>query len=613
MKPRSEALALGITNADEYAVEALHYGRNLPGLTHGCHCLLEVTRQYINPNRLFHPTYLSPCLKKNPSENPHTQNEPNGPPVFLELYSVCRNRKRSKRKDCKWFTSLSCMSRYAYNICRVNCLTCLSDDIPLSQSAKLVCKHRMCHECLRRIFTLSVTDPQHMPPKCCTDAPIPLKHVEAMFDTRFKIKWNQKYQEYTTKNRVYCTAKGCGEWIKPAQIHLDTSGGANTGRKYGICGKCKTKVCCTCNGKWHISRECPKDEATKQFAEVAKKEGWKKCYNCSAMVELNEGCNHMTCRCRAQFCMSCGLKWKTCDCPWFTYQAVEADRLLHLNGGGGPPAAFRGFPGHFPGGRPGVRPMPWPRHPEGRQERPNMRPDGRPDWLPRHPEERREHGHHEHGGWDEFFARRMQMQMWGLDIADDNNEPHRRHREQPFAAPRNEDFAHRAPDMISGAAMHAMATAGNRPNGRLRNNINPPVPTPHRDFANGIRRAMEDMPAELADAVHLMEEHHPPRRARHPGAASGQRNNKANNTRPSERVVPRRTVANYELEAEIHRPNVVAPAAPPVAGAGAADESVGEVPESGARSGPRHSVMAGLTRGSGEGRVDEWRRHIGEE
>lgn len=25
----------------------------------------------------------------------------------------------------------------------------------------------------------------------------------------------------------------------------------------------------------------------------------------------------MTCRCTAQFCMLCGEKWKTCDCPWF--------------------------------------------------------------------------------------------------------------------------------------------------------------------------------------------------------------------------------------------------------------------------------------------------------
>lgn len=189
----------------------------------------------------------------------------------------------------------------------------------------------MCHACLRRIFTLSITDPQHMPPKCCTTDHIPLKHVDKLFDLKFKMKWNQKYQEYTTKNRLYCPARGCGEWIKPAQICLDTNGGANTGRKYGKCGRCRTKVCVACNGRWHASRTCPKDDATAQFIEIAKKEGWQRCYNCSATVELKEGCNHMTCRCKAEFCMICGVKWKGCDCPWFNYQTVEQDRLNHMN------------------------------------------------------------------------------------------------------------------------------------------------------------------------------------------------------------------------------------------------------------------------------------------
>lgn len=212
---------------------------------------------------------------------------------------------------------------------RVECLTCLSS-FPISKTARLACTHRMCHACLKRIFTLSVTDPQHMPPKCCTSEHIPLKHVDKLFDIRFKKKWNQKYQEYTTKNRVYCPARGCGEWIKPANIYLDTSGGANGGRKYGKCGRCRTKVCCTCNGRWHSRRECPKDEAAAYFAEFAKKEGWQRCFNCSATVELREGCNHMTCRCRAEFCMICGAKWKSCDCPWFNYDAVERDRLNHM-------------------------------------------------------------------------------------------------------------------------------------------------------------------------------------------------------------------------------------------------------------------------------------------
>ncbi|KAF2457869.1 hypothetical protein BDY21DRAFT_320193, partial [Lineolata rhizophorae] len=193
----------------------------------------------------------------------------------------------------------------------VTCVVCLDDEIPISKSAKLKCGHHRCRSCLKRQFTLSVSDPAHMPPKCCTDDVIPLKHVDRLFDAKFKKLWNKKFQEYTTKNRIYCPRKGCGEWIKPSHIKMDHT----TGRKCGKCSRCGTKVCALCNQKWHLRKECPNDEETKLFVETAKKEGWKRCYNCRAMVELKEGCNHMTCRCTAEFCMLCGQKWKTCDCP----------------------------------------------------------------------------------------------------------------------------------------------------------------------------------------------------------------------------------------------------------------------------------------------------------
>jgi len=164
------------------------------------------------------------------------------------------------------------------------------DDMPSTKSAKLKCGHRMCKSCLKRQFKLSITDPQLMPPKCCTADYIPLKHVEGLFDVSFKKTWNKKFVEFSTRNRIYCPAKRCGEWIKPDNIHRDSA----SGRKFGRCGQCKTKVCCTCNGKWHASKDCPKDEETNKILQQAKEEGWQRCYRCRSMVELKEGCNHMT-------------------------------------------------------------------------------------------------------------------------------------------------------------------------------------------------------------------------------------------------------------------------------------------------------------------------------
>ena len=75
---------------------------------------------------------------------------------------------------------------------RVECLTCM-DEFPSNKTAKLSCGHRMCHSCLKRLFRMAVNDPAHMPPRCCTADHIPLSHVEDLFDLKFKVNFNKKY------------------------------------------------------------------------------------------------------------------------------------------------------------------------------------------------------------------------------------------------------------------------------------------------------------------------------------------------------------------------------------------------------------------------------------
>lgn len=149
----------------------------------------------------------------------------------------------------------------------------------------------MCGDCLKRLFKLSITDPQHMPPKCCTQS-IPYAEAEKLvpFTSNFKKKFQQKREEFTTENRIYCPGKKCGTWIRPKDIEKVER------RKQGKCRKCKTKVCGKCNQKWHGGKgnKCPDDVETTALLEKAREEGWKRCYSCKTLVELKEGCNHMT-------------------------------------------------------------------------------------------------------------------------------------------------------------------------------------------------------------------------------------------------------------------------------------------------------------------------------
>ncbi|KAK2067018.1 hypothetical protein P8C59_000788 [Phyllachora maydis] len=152
------------------------------------------------------------------------------------------------------------------------------------------------HSRSRQLFELSMTDPAaHMPPTCWTAEPIPNRHVDKRLDHRFEKQWNDEFAEFSTRKRLYCPAKHCGHWIESEDLRR-----REDGRKCGRCRRCKTK-------------------------------GWQRCHRCKAMVELDPGCNHMICRCGAEFCMLCGSKGKTCPCPCFNCDAVEKDGLPHMN------------------------------------------------------------------------------------------------------------------------------------------------------------------------------------------------------------------------------------------------------------------------------------------
>ncbi|KAK4109865.1 hypothetical protein N656DRAFT_686996, partial [Canariomyces notabilis] len=188
------------------------------------------------------------------------------------------------------------------------CVACRNDKTPVEKTVKLKCRHRMCHSCLRRAFKKSLTDPQHMPPRCCTTDHISPKHVEKLFDARFKKDWNQRYVEFTRRNSLYCPSRRCGQWISPEDIRHEG------GRRQAQCSRCSIKICGSCSRKWHYQSECPRDEESTQFLEQLNREVWQRCYRCKATIELKEGSNRMTCHCGAEFCMVCGGKWKTCRC-----------------------------------------------------------------------------------------------------------------------------------------------------------------------------------------------------------------------------------------------------------------------------------------------------------
>jgi hypothetical protein len=62
---------------------------------------------------------------------------------------------------------------------------------------------------------------------------------------------------------------------------------------------------------------------------------WKQCPSCRRMIELAEGCNHMTCVCGTEFCYLCAALWRggraTCECPLFDDVEEENEEQVRVD------------------------------------------------------------------------------------------------------------------------------------------------------------------------------------------------------------------------------------------------------------------------------------------
>lgn len=76
-----------------------------------------------------------------------------------------------------------------------------------------------------------------------------------------------------------------------------------------------------------VGQDCPADWELDAVLEMGAKRGWRRCYKCRNLVELTQGCSHITCRCKAQFCYICGAIWDLeIGCPNFCNGEEELER-----------------------------------------------------------------------------------------------------------------------------------------------------------------------------------------------------------------------------------------------------------------------------------------------
>ncbi|KFX92548.1 hypothetical protein V490_05328 [Pseudogymnoascus sp. VKM F-3557] len=153
----------------------------------------------------------------------------------------------------------------------------------------------------------SLSSENSWPPKCCLNE-VPKSIIISNIPGKLKARYETMIEErsLSIEDRVYCSKPTCAFWIPPRNI--------NKSLVLARCSRCRHKTCMICRGSYHSDGECPEDPNLRETLRYAIKAGWRRCYKCNALVEHNQGCSHMICHCKAQFCYTCGLKWKTCQC-----------------------------------------------------------------------------------------------------------------------------------------------------------------------------------------------------------------------------------------------------------------------------------------------------------
>ncbi|KAJ1328858.1 E3 ubiquitin-protein ligase RNF144 [Microdochium nivale] len=172
-----------------------------------------------------------------------------------------------------------------------------------SELAATPCKHEYCRNCFQQLFRNAITDETYFPPRCCKQAIQPGYQTRLFLTPQLVREFELKAIEYSSPDRTYCHEPACAAFVPPSSCQ----------NSIATCKLCKRKTCTLCKQASH-GGDCPSDTALQSVLALAKKNGWQRCQKCRTMVDLKQGCYHMSCRCGFQFCYLCGLKWKSCPC-----------------------------------------------------------------------------------------------------------------------------------------------------------------------------------------------------------------------------------------------------------------------------------------------------------
>lgn len=233
-----------------------------------------------------------------------------------------------------------------------HCSICCEEKL-MSMMLTMKCSHKFCSHCMRTYVDGKVQSSQ-VPIRCpqlgckyyissseCRSF-LPLTSYESLENALAEA-------DALHSDRIYCPYPNCSVLLDPRECSsARASSSSHSDNSCVKCPVCQRFICVECGVPWHSSMCCEefqnlpleeRDAADITLHRLAQNKRWRRCQQCRRMIELTQGCYHMTCWCGHEFCYSCGAEYtdghQTCQCAFWdedhsedlvTQSAQESER-----------------------------------------------------------------------------------------------------------------------------------------------------------------------------------------------------------------------------------------------------------------------------------------------
>ncbi|CAI9100224.1 OLC1v1037174C1 [Oldenlandia corymbosa var. corymbosa] len=199
------------------------------------------------------------------------------------------------------------------------------------------CTHNHCTTCLRKLAEVKLSEEGTLPtcPQEGCKSSIKIGNCKKILTPRLVALMEErlKESEIPVLNRIYCPFPKCSHLMSKSAALYYTEFMVAPKNKNDVdsgfrkCLKCGNGFCVNCKVPWHKDTTCsdykllhPHSSAEEALLiSLARRYSWRRCIECSHMIEISAGCYHIKCRCGCQFCYACGMEWqkdeKPCGCP----------------------------------------------------------------------------------------------------------------------------------------------------------------------------------------------------------------------------------------------------------------------------------------------------------